>query len=205
MEAGVAVVFDLGNVLLPIRLDLTYDAFANFTTYYSPEEIHYITEQEALWVPYESGFESCDQFRDRLRSRFQMECTDEEFDHAFSALLLDFPVGVVELIQEVKSSFSIYLLSNTSKIHSNRFLTNDSLFTLFDQVHLSYDMGVSKPDHVIYQQVVDANQLQDQRVVFFDDNQANVRSAQDFGWDAVLINPSTSFTQIRNHLHQYVN
>lgn len=205
MEAGVAVVFDLGNVLLPIRLDLTYAAFANYTSYYSPEEIHYITEQEALWVPYESGLESCDQFRDRLRSRFQLDCTDEEFDHAFSALLLDFPEDVVELIQEVKSSFPIYLLSNTSKIHSNQFLTNVSLFTLFDQVHLSYDMGVSKPDQVIYQQVVDANQLQDQRVVFFDDNQANVRSAQDFGWDAILINPSTSFAQIRNHLHQYVN
>lgn len=205
MEAGVAVVFDLGNVLLPIRLDLTYAAFANYTSYYSPEEIHYITEQEALWVPYESGLESCVQFRNRLRSRFQMECTDEEFDHAFSALLLDFPVDVVKLIQEVKSNFPIYLLSNTSKIHSDRFLTNDSLFNLFDQVHLSYEMGVSKPDQVIYQQVVDSNQLQNQRVVFFDDNQSNIQSALDFGWDAVLINPSTSFTQIRNHLHQYVS
>jgi putative hydrolase of the HAD superfamily len=205
MEAGVAVVFDLGNVLLPIRLDLTYAAFANYTSYYSPEEIRYITEQEALWVPYESGLESCDQFRDRLRSRFQMECTDEEFDHAFSDLLLDFPADVVELIQEVKINFPIYLLSNTSKIHSDRFLTNESLFTEFDRVHLSYEMGVSKPDQVIYQQVVDSNQLHNQRVVFFDDNQANVQSARKFGWEAVLIDPSTSFTQIRNHLHQYVN
>jgi putative hydrolase of the HAD superfamily len=205
MKAEVAVVFDLGNVLLPIRLDLTYAAFANYTSYYSPEEIHYIIEQESLWVPYESGLESCEQFRDRLRSRFQMECTDDEFDHAFSALLLDFPVDVVELIQEVKSSLPIYLLSNTSKIHSDRFLTNKSLFSLFNQVHLSYEMGVSKPNQVIYQQVIDSNQLQNHQVVFFDDNQANVQAAQDFGWDAVLIDPSTSFTQIRNHLHQYVN
>lgn len=205
MEAGVAVVFDLGNVLLPIRLDLTYATFANYTSYYSPEEIRYITEQEALWVPYESGLESCDQFRDRLRSRFQMECTDEEFDHAFSDLLLDFPADVVELIQEVKINFPIYLLSNTSKIHSDRFLTNESLFTKFDRIHLSYEMGVSKPDQLIYQQVVDSNQLQNHRVVFFDDNQANVQSAREFGWEAVLIDPSTSFTQIRNHLHQYVN
>ncbi len=205
MGAEVAIVFDLGNVLLPIRLDLTYAAFASYTHYFSPEEIQYITEQEGLWIPYESGLESCEEFRERLRARFQLECSDEEFDYAFSALLLDFPVNVVDLIQEVKANFPIYLLSNTSRIHSNLFLKNDSLFSLFDFVHLSYNMGVSKPDKKIYQQVVDSHHLHGKQVVFFDDNKLNVQAAQEFGWDAVLIDPSNSFYQIRTHLSQYVN
>jgi HAD superfamily hydrolase (TIGR01509 family) len=66
-------------------------------------------------------------------------------------------------------------------------------------------MGVSKPDKAIYQQVIVTNQLQNKRIVFFDDNKFNVQSAREFGWDAVLIDPSNSFLQIRNHLHQYVN
>lgn len=205
MEAEVAVVFDLGNVLLPIRLDLTYEAFASYTHYFSAEEIQSATEQEGLWVPYESGLESCEEFRERLRSRFQLVCTDTEFDNAFSALLLDFPVDVVDIIQEVKTSFPLYLLSNTSRIHSKIFLQHESLFSLFDFVHLSYNMGVSKPDKLIYQQVVNSNQLHDKQVVFFDDNKMNVQAAKEFGWDAVLIEPSISFSQIRNHLSQYVN
>lgn len=205
MEASVAVIFDLGNVLLPIRLDLTYSALASFTHYFSAEEIQYVTEQEGLWVPYESGLESCDAFRNRLRLRFQLECNDVEFDQAFSALLLDFPVDVVALIQEVKASFPVYLLSNTSRIHSNIFLQNESLFSLFERIHLSYTMGVSKPDKAIYQQVVDSNQLQSKQIVFFDDNKLNVKSALELGWDAVLIEPSNSFSQIRNHLSKYVN
>jgi|694.fasta_scaffold19525_4 putative hydrolase of the HAD superfamily len=205
MDSNIAVVFDLGNVLLPINLELTYSAFARFTEYFSAQEVQYITETEGLWVPYESGLETCSEFRDRLRARFQLECTDSEFDFAFSALLLEFPVDVVSLLQEVKSNFPVYLLSNTSRIHSHLFLQNDSLFSLFDFVHLSYEMGVSKPDKAIYQQVIVSNQLQNKRIVFFDDNKFNVQSAREFGWDAILIDPTNSFSQVRNHLQQYVN
>ncbi len=205
MSGQVVVVFDLGNVLLPIDLSLTYTAFASFTHYYSAQEIQYITESESLWVPYESGLISCSQFRESICSRFQMDCTDTEFDNAFSALLLSFPPDVDELIQEVKANFPVYLLSNTSKIHSRQFLLNTSLFSQFDTVHLSYEMGLSKPDKRIYQRVNEHNLLDNCRVVFFDDNASNVQSAIEFGWDAVHIDPKLSFLQIRNHLSQYVN
>ena len=205
MSSPFAFVFDLGNVLLPINLDLTYAAFASYTHYYAAEEIKYRTEQESLWLAYESGLVSCAQFRESICSRFQMDCTDAEFDQAFSALLLDFPSDVVSLIEEVKSNFPVYLLSNTSKIHSQLFLQNESLFTQFDSLHLSYEMGVSKPDKQIYQQVIDANALHAHQIIFFDDNPSNVQSANEFGWDAFLIDPKQSFLQIRNHLSQYVN
>jgi putative hydrolase of the HAD superfamily len=84
-------------------------------------------------------------------------------------------------------------------------LQNESLFTQFDSLHLSYEMGVSKPDKQIYQQVIDANALHAHQIIFFDDNPSNVQSANEFGWDAVLIDPKQSFLQIRNHLSQYVN
>jgi len=205
MSRPIAVVFDLGNVLLPINLDLTYAAFASYTHYFSAEEIKYITEQESLWLSYESGLISCAQFRDSICTRFQMECSDAEFDHAFAALLLDFHADVVSLVEEVKLNFPIYLLSNTSRIHSRLFLQKESLFSKFDSLHLSYEMGLSKPDKRIYQQVVDANVLHDKQIIFFDDNSSNVQSANEFGWDAVLIDPKQSFLQIRNHINSYVN
>ena len=205
MSRPIAVVFDLGNVLLPINLDLTYAALASFTHYFSAEEIKYTTEQESLWLPYESGLISCAQFRDTIRTRFQMECSDVEFDHAFAALLLDFPADVVSLIEEVKSQFPVYLLSNTSRIHSQLFLQKESLFSKFDTIHLSYEMGLSKPDKRIYQQVVYVNQLHEKHIIFFDDNSSNVQSANEFGWEAVLIDPKQSFLQIRNHISSYVN
>jgi putative hydrolase of the HAD superfamily len=205
MSHPIAVVFDLGNVLLPINLDLTYTAFASYTHYFTAEEIKYITEQESLWLPYESGLVSCVQFRASICARFQMECSDAEFDLAFAALLLDFPMEVASLIEEIKSTFPVYLLSNTSRIHSRLFLQNEYLFTQFDTIHLSYEMGLSKPDKRIYQQVVDANALQDKHIIFFDDNLSNVQSANEFGWEAVLIDPKQSFLQIRNHISSYVN
>jgi HAD superfamily hydrolase (TIGR01509 family) len=111
----------------------------------------------------------------------------------------------VLIIEEVKANFPVYLLSNTSRIHSQLFLQNESLFSKFESLHLSYEMGLSKPDKRIYQQVVDANALHEKQIIFFDDNSFNVQSANEFGWDAVLIDPKQSFLQIRNHISSYVN
>jgi HAD superfamily hydrolase (TIGR01509 family) len=61
-------------------------------------------------------------------------------------------------------------------------------------------MGMVKPNAGIYEQVVSMNQLQDYQIVFFDDNVRNIESAHQFGWDAVLINPSTSLQQIQEYI-----
>jgi HAD superfamily hydrolase (TIGR01509 family) len=75
-----------------------------------------------------------------------------------------------------------------------------NLFDAFQQIHFSFEMGLVKPNQAIYQQVVLQNQLENHQIVFFDDNFSNIESAKEFGWDAVLINPSTAFTQIQHHI-----
>lgn len=204
MKRPVALIFDLGNVLLPIDLDKTYLAFASLTSHFSAEEIKRITAEEGLWIAYESGLESCSVFQSRLVERFQLTCTKDEFEFAFNSLLLPILPETSSYLHHLKSSFPLFLLSNTSKIHSDVFLEDDypnhGLFEVFNKIHLSFEMGLVKPNPSIYEQVQQQNQLDNHHIIFFDDNENNVKSAKQFGWDAVLIQPNTSLEQIKQHI-----
>ncbi|RXK52187.1 HAD family hydrolase [Aquirufa rosea] len=200
------LLFDLGNVLLPIDLDRTYQELAIFSSKYSAEEIKNLTHRQSLWALYESGLQSDEEFRDFLRDKLALDCSDAQFDQAFSALLLDFHVGVYSWLEKVSQRYPIYLLSNTSAIHARRFTqvplgpSGESLFSLFKQTYFSFNMGMIKPDEKIYQHVLTQLSLKPENLIFFDDNFHNIESAKRIGIDAVLINPSCSLQQIDSYL-----
>ena len=208
MKSINALLFDLGNVLLPIDLSLTYQAFSQLSTSFSSEEIQSKINNEGLWLGYEAGLLTDEEFRDLLRDKLDLDCSNDEFDQAFSALLLDFPPNVYSFLQELTSNFELYLLSNTSVIHSRIFLNNqlgpkgENLFGLFKKAHFSYEMGLVKPNPLIYHQVLKENNLKAEEIVFFDDNAANIKSAITLGIDSILIDPTTSFFQISTKINE---
>ena len=210
MAAPKAILFDLGNVLLPIDLSLTYEAFSAFSSLSSSEIATAIMEHQ-LWVPYESGKQNDAEFRNFLCGHLDLTISDADFDNAFSALLLDFHTGVYEWIASLKSQFHLVLLSNTSSIHAERFTKvalgpeGQNLFSLFHQVYYSFEMGLVKPDIAIYQQVLDEQGFSPEEVLFFDDNVANINSAKSMGIQSYLIDPSRSFNQIQDILDTYVS
>lgn len=210
MSAPKAIIFDLGNVLLPIDLSLTYEAFSAYSSL-SSSEIASAILVDQLWVPYESGQQTDLEFRDFLRSQLDLTISDADFDNAFSALLLDFHAGVYEWIASLKSQYHLILLSNTSSIHAERFTKvslgpeGQNLFSLFNHVYYSYEMGLVKPDLAIYQQVLNEQGFSAEEVLFFDDNVANINSAKSMGIQSFLIDPSRSFIQIQEILDTYVS
>ena len=205
-----AIIFDLGNVLLPIDLGLTYEAFAAHSSLSAVEIEKKILENQ-LWVPYESGLQSDEEFRAFLCEHLSLNCTDLEFDEAFSALLLDFHQGVYDWVESLTSSFQLYLLSNTSSIHAKRFTQvklgpeGQNLFSLFHRVYYSFEMGLVKPNPLIYQQVLEENALNPSDALFFDDNVANINSANLLGIQSFLVDPSQDLHQIQKIINRYVS
>jgi putative hydrolase of the HAD superfamily len=210
MAVPKALIFDLGNVLLPIDLSLTYKAFSAFSTL-SAIDIESIILDRQLWIPYESGLQTDDEFRDYLRSQLCLTISDVDFDEAFSALLLDFHVGVYDWINSLRSQFYLVLLSNTSSIHAESFTKvplgpeGQNLFGLFHHVYYSFEMGLVKPNTAIYQRVLNEQEFSAEEVLFFDDNVANINSARSMGIQSFLVDPSRSLIQIQEILDTYVS
>lgn len=202
-----SLLFDLGNVLLPIDLDKTYQAFADLSVKYHKEEIKQFFTQKSLWQSYESGLQTSSEFRKFLKSELALSCDDHQFDAAFNALLLDFHEGVYDWLKNLKSKFSIYLLSNTSEIHAEIFTqiplgpNKESLFGLFDKVFFSFEIGLVKPDEKIYHYVLNEINILPSDLLFFDDNESNILAAIQIGMDAVHIKePLNSIYEINQKL-----
>lgn len=202
MKSQFSLLFDLGNVLLPIDLSLTYEAFSSLSTMFNAEEIKEKIFQENLWLGYESGQLSDTEFYNFLSDRLALNCSQEEFNKAFTALLLEFPSNIYAFLEQLTAKFDLYLLSNTSVLHSRIFLNNklgpsgENLFDLFKKVYFSYEIGITKPNPMIYKQLLHDSELNVDDVIFFDDNFDNVESARKLGIDSVLIDPPISFSQI---------
>jgi putative hydrolase of the HAD superfamily len=203
MKAKPVLLFDLGNVLLPIDLDKTYHAFAALSDKYNFLEIKRLITENALWQNYEAGLQSSLDFRHYLRDELSLKCTDKAFDDAFCALLLEFHEGVFKWLKSLSENYAIHLLSNTSEIHAKIFTKiplgpqGESLFTLFGRVFYSFEMGLVKPSPQIYQHVLNELNIHPSDLLFFDDNLSNVVAAQKLGIQAVhILNPSQSIQQI---------
>ena len=207
MKSSHALLFDLGNVLLPIDLSLTYHAFSRYSNRYSATQIEQITHEEGLWQAYEAGLVDESTFRNSIKARFEMNCSDVAFDQAFNELLLGFHDGLYSFLSDLAHNFDLYLLSNTSSLHARVFLANElgpegqNVFDLFRKVHLSFEMGLIKPNPKIYEQVIHENKLLASQVVFFDDNFSNIESAKILGIQAIHIkDPMRSLEQIKQSI-----
>ncbi len=199
MENIKAIVFDFGNVIININVELTFKAFADLT-FKSIEKVKAVFEEAKVFERYETGEFSDDDFRDFIRSLFLSPLTNSEIDAAWNALILNIPKERIDLLQTLSLRYPIYLLSNTNNIHiefSNKYLHQNfgiySLEKLFRKLYLSYELELWKPDEAIYQFVANDLSLKPHEILFLDDNQSNIISARNFGFQTVLIEPN-SFT-----------
>lgn len=197
-----AVVFDFGNVIINIDLERSFQAFADLT-FKSVPKIKSLFAEAEIFRKYESGFYSDDEFRDVVRQTLSYPLNDDEIDNAWNALLLDVPKERIAYLENLKFQYPIYLLSNTNAIHIEKcqhyFRTHHNITDfkkLFNEVFLSYKMGLWKPDYKIYQKVLEDINLKAEEVLFIDDNHDNIDAAKDLGINTIKINPPECFIDI---------
>lgn len=196
-----AVIFDFGNVIINIDIPRTFQAFASLTGK-RQTIIEKLVVENQLFRRYETGQFTDTEFREIVRQTVGFPLSDHEVDRAWNSLLLDIPKERIDLLKEIRKKYPIYLLSNTNNIHieaSNAYLKKTfgyrHLDELFDQLFLSYEIGMWKPDTEIYQYVLDTINLKPHEVLFLDDNPHNIQSANALGMQTILVEPPTCITE----------
>jgi len=105
--------------------------------------------------------------------------------------------SVVKLSRELKKNgFPTGILSNTDPI---TFSIIEELTSLnhFDFKFLSYKIGHVKPSPMIYQYVIENVPFKKEELIFIDDIESNVKSANDFGIKTIQF---VSYEKLRNDL-----
>jgi glucose-1-phosphatase len=197
------IIFDLGDVIINIDVPRAARSFAELSQ--KPlEEVQQLIHQNEVFKKFETGQLSAPDFRNYIREILsQPQWSDDVIDTAWNSLLLDIPPQRIEKIQELaQKGYRLFLLSNTSSIHVTE--VNNILYQttgikqlddLFEKLFLSYEMGVMKPHHDIYHEVLASAELLAHESLFLDDNADNIRAAQEVGIQTIHVQKPISIVE----------
>jgi glucose-1-phosphatase len=190
------IIFDLGNVVIDIDPAKTYQAFANLSNSKNASEIEAIIKEEKLWITYETGLMTDQEFRELLEKHLDLLALDQEIDRAFNALLLDVEPERIDFIEKIGKKYRIFVLSNTSKIHMidfekivERCTKRKDIWGIFEKPYFSYEMGKVKPNINIYEQVLSESNLLPEETLFIDDLKANIDAANTLNINTIHLQP----------------
>jgi len=187
------IIFDLGGVLININYQLTEKAFmqagiTDFPALYSQ------LQQSDLFDRWEMGKMSREEFIEAMHKAANSPITTEQILHAWNAMLLDFPVRRLQILQQLRLYHDLFLLSNTNEIHEETFnnilmqshgIPNIGVF--FDRVYLSHRVGLRKPMKEIFERVLEENGLKPEYTLFIDDSPQHIEGAKSTGIQTIYL------------------
>jgi glucose-1-phosphatase len=186
------IIFDLGGVILNINPLLSLLELETISQI-SKEVLVERMAKEKIFENFDTGSLTPAQFRSSLRQIINLETDDSEIDRIWNKMLLDFPFQRIELLQQLRKNYHVFLLSNTNFIHFNHFSRefikkyNFPLTDLFDRVFVSYEIGIHKPDAGIYTHVIEKAEIDASETLFIDDSLANIQAAASLGISGIHI------------------
>ncbi|WP_190809014.1 HAD family phosphatase [Flagellimonas sp. S3867] len=176
------IIFDFGDIFIDLDKPATAKAMEKFGFE------HLTPELDTIFKEYEKGVISSPLFLEKVSGYFP-KAGKNELIEAWNAILKDFPDTRLEFVEELakEDSYRLFLLSNTNDIHIeyvkedmgsekfNRFKNS------FETFHLSYEMGMRKPDVEIFEFVLKADNLIASETLFIDDSKENTDAASSIG------------------------
>jgi len=196
------IIFDLGGVIINLDYQLTYKAFEalgvkEFTSLYNQFSLN------SLFDDLETGKVAPEVFLNEMEKHTAPGTTHQQIIDAWNAMLLDFPLRRLQILQQLRQHYGLYLLSNTNEIHMrafNKILEESrgipSLAAFFDKAYYSHQIGLRKPFRESFQLVLDENGLDPAETLFIDDTLPNIEGAKVVGLQTIHLLPPKTMADI---------
>ena len=181
-----AIIFDLGGVILNLDYQLTIDAFKNIGID-DFDRMYTKAKQHDLFDKYETGKISSQHFINSLLPFLPKGTSPNKVVQSWNAMILDFPLHRLNLLDKLKNKYRIFLLSNTNYIHLQEVkrslskTTNRTLESYFEKTYVSHEMNMRKPNKEIFETVCLENNLNPANTLFIDDTIGHIEGAKKIG------------------------
>jgi putative hydrolase of the HAD superfamily len=195
------ILFDLGGVILDINVQATLKHF--YELGFPSELLQYPNNMTSdLFFRYETGKIGTAEFRNELRKISGKDVSDEELNEAWNAMIVRIPEKRTRLLDQLKERYDLYMLSNTSPLHTPVFeqmyleVAGKPMKDLFKKLYYSFEIGWHKPDPEAWEYVIADAGIVPQETLFLDDNIHNIKASQELGFQAIHIHERTSLTDL---------
>lgn len=185
------IVFDLGKVILPFDHRPVIPAIharSALKGEITVEEMfqHFFDWGKGMYMEYESGKVTTEEFFRGLSERFKLDLSLEEFGGIWNSIFWEDP-EVISIVRNLKArGFPLFLLSNTNELHFDFIRREFPIVSEFDQLILSHEVKSRKPEREIYEEILKRSDALPEEVLFVDDMEQNVRGAEALGIKAHL-------------------
>lgn len=191
------LLFDLGHVLVQLRE-------LNFLKRFKPEwderRIGRWWDNLACIRLFEAGRIDEHDFLKMAVHETEFQGSRDEFRALFAGWVLGVYPGAEALIDGIKDRVRIGVLSNTNPLHIDIIRGYSNLLDLFHDRFFSYELGLLKPDPRAYEHVLEKIGMPAGRVVFFDDNRANIAAAAAVGLQSIWVSGFDDLAQRLAHM-----
>lgn len=175
------VLFDLGGVLIELRGVATMAELAGI----DDEAELWLRWLRCRWVrTFEAGRCGPEDFAQSVVEDWRLPVGPDEFLRIFASWPTGPLDGAEDLVRATAAVAAVGCFSNTNTVHWDGNVEHWPLIGHFAHQFVSHRIGEVKPDAVAFERVAELLPVAPDRVLFVDDNLANVETARSLGFQA---------------------
>jgi len=180
-----AVVFDLGKVLVDFDYSIAARRIAARGKMTLLEIAAYIN-QSSLFVEYESGRVTTQQFFDEIRKVTGFRGDLAEFSNCFADIFTAIEPMIQLQAKLQQRGMSAYAFSNTNELAAEHIRRSFPFYSKFDGCILSFEHLAMKPDARLYEVVERQSGRREAEILYLDDRPENIVAGAARGWQVIL-------------------
>jgi len=179
------LVFDLGKVLVDFDYSIAGRRLAESSDM-KPDDLLRFLIKTPLFVEYETGLITSEQFFEGVRSGTGFRGSMAEFAGMFGDIFTEIPEMVRLQATLRKRGLPVYAFSNTNEMSIEYIRQHFPFYTNFDGHILSYEHKAMKPNAKLYEVVERISGCKGAEILYLDDRPENVDGGVARGWQAIL-------------------
>ena len=208
MEKNIStIIFDFGNVLIDLDIRGFNARIRELTGLHDEADIDPLEERARA---YERGELSTELFINHVIQLSRHPLQARQIIDCWNSMLVRIRPETLNLLRWLKDQYFTYILSNTNPLHIqwvHHHLRTVHKVENFEKSHLhgayySHQVHLIKPDRRVYEHVVHDTGTSPEKILFLDDLEQNVLSAQRAGWNATVHPPEKN---LEDTLSSYIS
>lgn len=194
-----AVLFDFDNVLCAFDQAKFLEGLAKLCGVQAKDLEGRLFHDSTLTQDYERGELNSDGFLAGVAALFGADLPEEAFIQAYTDGFSPTP-AMFDLVQRIKRRYRVGLIANTTPWHFDHVITKTDIFSVFDSVSLSYEVGAIKPDPRLFEDALHKLDLMAEECLYIDDRPAFAQSATEHLLHGITYTtPISLMAELRRH------
>jgi len=189
---------DLGNVIVFFDNHKIAEGLAKFSNKDESYIYKFFLESIAR-KGFDKGNISPTQFFMDFKNNLNLKIDFNRFKKIWCSCFLGLNKDMEKLLKKLKKNYKLVLLSNTDTIHFPYIRNKYKILNIFDDFILSYEVGYTKPNPMIYLHVLWKAKTFPNNILYIDDIYNYVKAARFFGIKSIQY---TTFEKLETDLKQ---